>query len=369
MTGPRPAAPRTIRVRVGEGAYPVHVDSGLLDRAGELIAGALESRRPVVLADARADRLHGPRLRRSLEEAGIAPAAWLGVPPGERSKNLTRARSLYRDLIAAGVDRWTPVIAFGGGVTGDLAGFVASTFLRGLPLVQIPTTVVSQVDSAVGGKTAVDFAGAKNLIGTFHQPELVLCDPALLATLTLRDYRAGLVEAVKIAVTLRPDLLVRMEEGLAGLRARDPALLAAVVAACVEAKGEVVGRDEKERDVRAVLNYGHTVGHALEAVSLGRLRHGEAVAVGMNAAAWLGDRMGVAAPGVRQRQNDLLLALGLKLTRPGADKRAIERKLKLDKKVREAKTRFVLTLQIGGASVWPRIPEPLVAEAVNAVTA
>jgi 3-dehydroquinate synthase len=235
-------------------------------------------------------------------------------------------------------------------------------------VVQVPTTVVAQVDSSVGGKTAVNFARAKNLIGTFHQPALVVCDPLLLGTLPRREYRAGLAEAVKIGVTLRPRLLERMEVDSEAVLRRDPGVLIEMVEACLSAKGEVVTRDEKEQDVRAILNYGHTVGHALEAEAQGRLRHGEAVAVGMNAAAWIGEEMGVGLPEVRERQNTLLRALGLKVTAPGADNRVVTRNLKLDKKVRARNLRFVLTLQIGGASVWPHISEKLLRGAVRLVT-
>ena len=359
----------TIRVRVGERSYPVTVGAGALAETGSRIRETLGADRVVVVADRRVAALYGDALRASLGRAGVTAALWTEVPPGERNKNLARARDLYTLLLDAGVDRWTPLVAFGGGVVGDLGGFVASTLLRGLPLVQIPTTVVAQVDSSIGGKTAVNFAGAKNLVGTFHQPSLVVSDPALLATLSPRDYRSGLAEAVKIGVTLRPDLMETLERETPAVLARDPEVLAAVVRDCVETKGEVVGRDERDEHVRAILNYGHTIGHALEAESLGRLRHGEAVAMGMNAAAWVGERLGVTDPEVSTRQNGLLLRLGLKLSRPGADKGVITRKLKLDKKVRDSRTRFVLTLQIGGASVWPRIPEGLLKGAIAAVTA
>ncbi len=355
-------------MRVGERAYPVIIEPGVLARVGELVRERLDARRVVVIADAKVARLHGAALYRGLGAAGIEIAARIEIPSGERGKTLERVRRLYRGLVEARADRWTPVLALGGGVAGDVAGFAAATYLRGLPLVQVPTTVVAQLDSAVGGKTGVNFAGAKNLVGSFHQPRLVAADPSVLATLTPRDFRSGLAEAVKIAVTLRPDLLERMESGIAAVRRRDPEMLAEVAAACVEAKGEVVGRDEREEDVRAVLNYGHTVGHALEGESFGRLRHGEAVAVGMNAAAWIGEELGVTAGGVRSRQNALLERLGLKLSRPGADKVVVARKLKLDKKVRAREIRFVLTLQIGGASVWPHIPERLVRSAVDLVT-
>jgi len=358
----------SVRVRVGETGYEVRIGAGLLARAGEAIAERCDGGRVAVVADGRVAALHGGELARSLKRAGLRTAMWTDLPPGEKTKSLGRAEALYRDLVAAGVDRWTPLVVLGGGVAGDLGGFVASTFLRGIPVIHVPSTVVAQVDSSVGGKTAVNFAEAKNLIGTFHQPDLVLADPELLATLGARDYRAGLAEVVKIAVTLRPDLMERLEGELDAVRRRDPAILAAAVRACVEAKAEVVGRDERDRDVRGILNYGHTLGHALEAASRGRMRHGEAVAVGMNGAAWIGERLGGTRAGFRDRQNRVLAGVGLKLTVPGADKKRVADNLKLDKKVRNRKTRFVLTLQVGGASVWPHVPARLVREAVRLVT-
>jgi 3-dehydroquinate synthase len=358
----------TIEVRVKGHSYPVIIQDGVVARLGSVIRDHLKADRVVAIVDRNVASHHGRILRRGLKQDGVRVLLWVEVPSGERSKSLSRARTVYQELVEAGADRWTPIVAIGGGVVGDLAGFVASTFMRGVPLVHVPTTVVAQVDSSVGGKTAVNFSRAKNVIGTFYQPELVLSDPGLLSTLSARDYRAGLVEAVKVGITLRPDLLEKMEEGVDLLEARDPGILQQTVTACVGAKGEVVSRDEKDRDVRAILNYGHTIGHAVEAASLGRLRHGEAIAVGMNAAAWVGERIGVSSPEVRRRQNDLLQRLGLKLTLPGADKRVIVRNLKLDKKLRSGNNRFVLTMQCGGASVWPHISGRILRDAVRFVT-
>ena len=355
----------TLRIRAGGTTTPVVIGAGLLEAAGELVRDHLGAPTAAVVTDRTVGRLHGPALRRSLRAAGIRTAAWLEVAPGERSKSWPRTRALLDALAGARADRGTPVLALGGGMVGDLAGFAASLYMRGIPVVQIPTTVLAQVDSAVGGKTGINHVGVKNLVGTFHQPRLVVCDPAVLATLSDRDYRAGLAEAVKIGVTLRPDLLAVLENEASGLRDRDPRLLARVAAACLGAKGDLVGRDEKDEDVRAILNYGHTIGHALEASAWGRWRHGEAVAVGMNAAAWMGETLGVTSPEVRPRQNALLAGLGLKVTAPGADKRSIGRNLKLDKKVRGSSHRVVLTLQIGGASVWPRISRQLLRDAVR----
>jgi len=353
---------------IGGRTCPVLVGDGLAGRLGELLRDQLGADRALVAMDRAVASLHGRRIRRGFRGSGVRVLGWVEVPRGEGAKSLARARALYRAFLEAGVDRWTPVVVVGGGVTGDVVGYAASTFMRGVPVVQVPTTVLAQVDSSVGGKTGVNLDRVKNLIGSFHQPRLVVSDPEFLATLSARDYRAGLVEAVKVAITLRPDLLERMEANLPSLLAREPGLLAGVVAACVAAKGELAARDEKDEDVRGILNYGHTVGHALEASRLGRLRHGEAVAVGMNAAAWVGERLGVASEEVGRRQNRLLTRLGLKLTAPDADKNVIVRNLKLDKKVRAKRNRFVLTLQIGGASVWPHISDRVLRDAVRVVT-
>jgi len=357
-----------VDVRSSARTYPVLIASGLLKNAGELIQSRIHATRVLVVSDRNVTRHHGTALKQSLAKAGLEIQRWTSLPPGERSKTLATARSLYEAWIQAGADRGSVVVAFGGGVVGDVAGFAASTFLRGVPIVHVPTTVISQVDSAVGGKTGVNFDHAKNLIGTFHPPSLVIMDPVLFTTLSDRDFRAGWVESVKMGITLRRDLFELVERHTDSVLARDAKLLEDLVAISVEAKSEIVSRDERDEDVRAILNYGHTVGHAVEGAYRGRLRHGEAVAVGMNAAAWLGEELGISAGDVRDRQNRCLQALGLKLVLPDADKGAISRNLKLDKKVRDKKIRVVLTLQIGSASVWPHISSRLLRTAVRVVT-
>jgi 3-dehydroquinate synthase len=367
----RPRSPDSVEqvdVRSSARTYPVLIASGMASNAGEIIRSRLSAHRVLVVSDRNVTAHHGAALKRTLAKAGLRVDRWTSLVPGEGSKTLVTARGLYEEWIRAGADRGSVVIAFGGGVVGDVAGFAASTFLRGLPIVHVPTTVISQVDSAIGGKTGVNFDHAKNVIGTFHPPHLVIMDPTLFATLPDRDFRAGWVEAVKMGVTLRRDLLEILERRTPAILGRDSRLIEDLVVMCVQAKSEIVSRDERDEDVRAILNYGHTVGHAVEGAYRGRLRHGEAVAVGMNAAAWLGEELGVSAEGVRERQNRCLGALGLKLVLPGADKDEIARNLKLDKKVRDKKIRVVLTLQIGSASVWPHISSRLLRTAVTVVT-
>lgn len=357
-----------VRVRAGERPYSVGIGDGSLARAGQWIRDRLELDRVITVGDGRALGFHGEALTGSLRQGGLDEIARIAIPSGEGAKSLARARGLYQAFARAGADRSTAVIAFGGGVTGDLVGFAASTYMRGLPVVQIPTTVIAQVDSAVGGKTAVNFGAVKNLIGTFHQPRLVVIDPSLLKTLAARDFKAGLAEAVKVAVTLRPELMGFLEARTDAVLGRDPTALARVVRSCVEAKAEVVGRDERDRDVRAILNYGHTIGHAIEGASRGRIRHGEAVAIGMRAAGWIGVSMGVMLPESLARQDRLLDRIGLKPVARAVDKEEVVRNLKLDKKVHDLGIRFVLTLQIGGASVWPHVPAPLLRRAIERAT-
>ena len=357
-----------VDVRSSARTYPVLIASGLMKSSGEHIRSRTHAHTVLVVSDRNVTKHHGTALKSSLSKAGVTIQRWTTLPAGENTKTLATARTLYQEWIKAGADRGSVVIAFGGGVIGDVAGFAASTFMRGVSIVHIPTTVISQVDSAVGGKTGVNFDHAKNVIGTFHPPHLVLMDPTLFSTLSERDFRAGWVEAVKMGITLRRDLFEAMEKRTDRILGRDPNLMEELVTVCVEAKSDIVSRDERDEDVRAILNYGHTVGHAIEGAYQGRLRHGEAVAVGMNAAAWLGEELGVSTGNVRERQNRCLEALGLKLGFPDADKGVIARNLKLDKKVRDKKIRVVLTLQIGSASVWPHISSRLLRTAVKVVT-
>jgi len=357
-----------VDVRSSARTYPVLIASGLLKNTGEHIRSRVHAHSVLVVSDRNVTRLYGTKLKTALTGAGLKIARWTTLPPGENTKTLATARGLYQEWIKAGANRGSVVVAFGGGVIGDVAGFAASTFMRGVSIVHVPTTVISQVDSAVGGKTGVNFDHAKNVIGTFHPPHLVLMDPTLFSTLSDRDFRAGWVEAVKMGITLRRELFETMEKRTDRILERDSKLMEELVDISVETKSDIVSRDERDEDVRAILNYGHTVGHAIEGAYQGRIRHGEAVAVGMNAAAWLGEELGVSTGEVRQRQNRCLQALGLKLAFPGADKGVIARNLKLDKKVRDEKIRVVLTLQVGSASVWPHISSRLLRTAVKMVT-
>jgi shikimate kinase/3-dehydroquinate synthase len=305
-------AQETIRVELGERSYPIVVTSEPLSGLGVTLAGALAPGRLAVIADARVAERYGAAALASLEAAGFAPRLW-PVPPGERSKRLGRAERLARALVSDGVDRRTAVLAFGGGVVSDLAGFVAATLLRGLDWAAAATTLLSQVDAAIGGKTGVNLPEGKNLVGAFHQPRAVVALLPLLATLSGRELRSGLGEVVKYGVIAAPALLDEVRRAPRAVRAAEPAALLPLVARCAAIKAAVVARDEREtRGERVVLNFGHTVGHALEARhGFHRLRHGEAVALGMVAAADVTARLGLGGAETARALRATLGALGL----------------------------------------------------------
>ncbi|HQZ40068.1 MAG TPA: 3-dehydroquinate synthase [Vicinamibacterales bacterium] len=297
-----------IDVTTAAGSYPVIIGAGALDSLGQLMdEGGLGSDR-VIVSSPRVWALHGARCSRLVGRRRREPVL---VGDGERSKTVQTVGRVYEALITGGADRATVIVALGGGVIGDLVGFAAATYLRGVRLVHLPTTLLAQVDSAIGGKVGVNHALGKNLIGAFHPPSLVVADPLVLSTLPRREFRAGVYEVVKYGVIADPDLLDRVRARRAALFAQDPTELEAVVAASCRIKAEVVSGDERESGRRRILNFGHTIGHALEAVTeYRRFRHGEAVAYGMLAAAAIGMRRGVTPKAVGAAIAEIIIALG-----------------------------------------------------------
>jgi len=345
---------RSVRVELGDRSYEIHVGPGLLARAGDLIAAAAGGGRRFVVTHPVIERLHGESLRHGL---GAVPYETILVPSGERQKSLRRAGALWDALQAAGADRRSVVVAFGGGVIGDLAGFAAAAYMRGIAYVQIPTTLLAQVDSSVGGKVAVNHPAAKNLIGAFHQPRLVLADPAVLQTLRARDYRSGLAEVVKHAAVADADLFAWLEADTRAAAGRDSSAIAHMVRRSCEIKAEVVRRDERESGLRAVLNFGHTLGHGLESVMGYRaLRHGEGVAIGMVAAARIGQLLGMCSPQVGDRLAALLEALRLPTRIPGTPLSGILNAMRSDKKAVDGTPRFVLPRDIGTVQAGCEVP-------------
>ncbi|MFH1151298.1 MAG: 3-dehydroquinate synthase [Actinomycetota bacterium] len=304
-----------VRVDLGERGYDVLVWTGLLDRIDEVLDAGRWAR-ALVVSDLEVGPLYGARVLAGLERLGVE-AELLAIEPGEGSKSLEELGRILDGMAGFRLTRSDLVLALGGGVVGDLAGFAASTFKRGLDLVQAPTTLMSQVDSAIGGKTAVNLASGKNLAGTFHQPVKVVCDVVALSTLPARELAGGLAEVVKYSL-IDPEIVLD-DETAASLQALEPDDLVSTVAACARAKARVVAEDEMDRGgVRAVLNYGHTLGHALETATGygGTYTHGEAVSVGMVFAAMVAERLGMGAGGLASRHRRSLARFGLPVAPP-----------------------------------------------------
>lgn len=369
---------KTIRVRLGpvrpdrltglgSRSYAVVIGRGLLRSAGARLKNLLRVQEVYVCSSAPIRNRYGPTLRASCRRAGLG-LRWLLVPDGERAKTLVCAGRLFRQLARAGAGRDAAVVAFGGGSVGDTAGFVASTYMRGIRYVQIPTTLEAQVDAAIGGKTAVDLPEGKNLIGAFHQPAAVFSDPEVLRTLARRQLCAGLAEVVKYGVIASRSLFAWLERNAFSLLRAETAALCHVVEASSRIKAEVVMSDERESGRRIILNYGHTLGHALEAAGgYRRLLHGEAVAIGMVAAARCSVALGIGAPEVPRRLEVLLKKLRLPVSVPAGFSRVrILAAMGLDKKKRRGRHRVVLTRAIGSVTVRDDIePRVLLAMALR----
>ncbi|MGE5537654.1 MAG: 3-dehydroquinate synthase [Gemmatimonas sp.] len=360
--------PQTIvRVDLGVRSYDVRIGPGLLDQAGPLLSAQLTRKNVIIVTDETVAGLYLARLERSLAAAGIRHHA-IVLPPGEGTKDFAHLAQLTGGLLEAGVERGTTLIALGGGVIGDLAGFAAAITLRGISYVQIPTTLLAQVDSSVGGKTAIDTPQGKNLVGAFHQPRLVLADISTLATLPERQVRAGYAEVAKYGLIDDPAFFVWLEEHGRALVDGNEAHRLEAVATSVRSKAAIVARDERETGDRALLNLGHTFAHALEAeTGFGdELLHGEAVAAGMGLAFTLSARLGLAphadAERVRRHLRAVGLPAGLKdLPRRSWSVDALIGHMRRDKKVRDERIRFVLARGIGKAFLTDGIDPGVVA--------
>jgi 3-dehydroquinate synthase len=357
---------RIVKVQLLSRSYEIKIGPGLLARLGAECARLGLGRRCAIISDRNVAPRYGKVVQKALAKAGFA-AELMIIPAGETAKSLRTVEACYNQLAKLRLERGSFIVALGGGVVGDLAGFVAATYLRGVAFVQVPTTLLAQVDSSVGGKVGLNLKAGKNLVGAFHQPRLVLCDLDTLGSLPMRELRAGLSEVIKTGIICDANLFKRLERDMPELLRRDPGCLAAVVARCCEIKADVVRQDETESGLRAILNFGHTVGHALEATSrYGKYLHGEAVAIGLVAAARLSTQVLGLPKRDAERIKRLLQRTGLPtfVKLPAPQRRNVLAAMRLDKKVSAGEIKFVLARRIGKAEFGQRVPSPLIEQSL-----
>ncbi len=353
-----------VSVKLGDRSYVVTVERGAVDRAASYLPAGRKVTRVLVASDTNVAPLYAERVAASFEGAGLR-AAVVAVPAGESHKTLAAVATLYSEMVKGGLDRASLVAAVGGGVVGDMAGFAAATYMRGVRFLQVPTTIVAQVDSSIGGKTGVDLPDGKNLVGAFHQPVAVVADPETLATLPEREARAGLAEVIKHGVIRDADYFSMLEEEGEALVPMRAEVAERVILRSVEIKAEVVSADEREGGVRAILNFGHTVGHALEAVTgYDEYLHGEAIAIGMVAAANVALLMHACDETVGLRIKRLLSETGLPIDGAGASAEAVMAAMARDKKALGGKARFVLPTRIGAVDIRDDVTRALLTKAL-----
>jgi len=353
-----------VDVALGDRSYGVHIEPGAVSRAAAFLPEALKITRALVVSDENVAPLYADKAIASFKAASV-PVSSAVIPAGEKEKNLQRVETLYHKMVAAGLDRRSLVAALGGGVVGDIAGFAAATYMRGIAVMQIATTIVAAVDSSIGGKTGVDLPEGKNLVGAFHQPVAVVIDPETLRTLPEQEARAGLAEVIKHGVIRDEGYFSLLEREGRRLVGMDAALAQKVILASVRIKAQVVAADERESGLRAILNFGHTVGHAVEALTgYTKYLHGEAVAIGMAAAAAIAAAMSLCGPEVPERINGLLEAVGLP-ARPDRIRAAdVIAALARDKKAVGGKARFVLPRRIGEVTIVDEAPVEILRKAL-----
>lgn len=356
-----------VHVSLSERSYDIKIADGLLSSLGKECAHLKMGARCAIISDSNVARRYGRAVSGTLAKAGFRPTL-IQVRAGETAKSLESFQKCCDQLAENRLERKSFIVALGGGVVGDLAGFVAAAYLRGISFVQVPTTLLAQVDSSVGGKVGVNLKAGKNLVGAFYQPRLVLCDLDTLASLPMREYRAGLAEVIKYGIIYDAGMFKRLERDLQKLLRRDINILAAIVARCCEIKAEVVRQDEHEGGLRAILNFGHTIGHALEVIShYGKYLHGEAISIGQVAAAKLSaEILGLPAADVR-RISDLFRHAGLptEVNLSASQKKRLFAAMNLDKKVVGGEIKFVLARRIGAVEFGHRVPTAMIERALQ----
>jgi len=350
---------RKVKVELGSNSYEVYIGSGLLAQTGRWLRESGFSGKLVIITDPTVNRLYGEALKQSLTKEDFSVVT-LQVPEGEEQKSLETAGRLYHELTSSNAERTTPILALGGGVIGDLTGFVAATYLRGVPLVQIPTTLLAQVDSSIGGKVAVDHGQLKNMVGVFYQPRLVIADTDTLRTLPTEELANGLAEVIKSAAIRDNKFFAFIEKNTDKIKALDEKVLEEIVFQSAKIKAEVVEKDERDLGLRNILNYGHTIGHAIESASDFKTEHGGAVAIGMLAAAKISNKMGILDKNELVRLNNVIEKAGLPTEMPNLNVEKIMQTMKHDKKVLRDKIRFVLLKSIGSAFITDEVSPSLV---------
>ena len=320
------------------------------------------SSRAVIITNKTVNKLYGSILEENLNKNGFE-ILLIEVPDTERSKSMGTALRIYDELISHRIEREAPVIAFGGGVVGDLAGYVSATFLRGLPLIHLPTTLLAQVDSCIGGKTAVNYLNFKNIVGVFKNPEIVLIDPDLLQTLPEREIKNGVAEIIKYGVIGDPSLFSLLEKRMDDIFESDPLFLEEIIYRCCKIKIDIVEKDERETGLRRILNYGHTIGHAIETASNFAISHGEAVAIGMCAAGRIAEKLGIFND--VERQERLIKIAGFSINLSNFDVEDLIRIMHFDKKVKNSKINFVLPRRIGDVVIRDNIPKKILLETIK----
>jgi 3-dehydroquinate synthase len=345
--------PVRVDVTAGSRVSPILIGHGVSEQLGALLDAHGVGQRRFVVSSPTIWKLHGAHVQQAI--GAVDPIL---LPDGERFKTLSSVSKVYEALIRAGADRGSAIVAVGGGVLGDTAGFAAATFLRGIALVQVPTTLLAQVDSAIGGKVGVNHALGKNLIGAFHQPALVVVDPLFLRTLPRREFRSGLYEVIKYGMISSRDLFERLARHTKAVVAKDPAVLTPAIEESCRIKADVVSKDERESGLRRILNFGHTVGHALEAVTkYRRFRHGEAIAIGMLAAADLAGARGALAASDREALAALIAALGPVPSVADLSMADVLDAIRRDKKVVNGRLHFVIAIEIGATMTIDDVTE------------
>jgi len=359
---------RTVKVNLEKkcsSSYEIRIGTNILDRIALLIAKNHKADHYAVITDDHVGALYGKEFMGVLKDIGLK-ASLIEFPAGEASKNMKTVLDITGKLMEDGADRGTCLIALGGGVVGDVAGFVASIFMRGVPCIQIPTTLVAQVDSSVGGKTGVDLPYGKNLLGTFCQPSAVFADVRFLDTLPEKEFNNGLAEIIKYGIIDDEKIFCSLEENMEAIKSRDPKLLLGLIAGCCQIKKSVVEIDEKEHGLRRILNYGHTLGHALETISKFKITHGEGVALGMIAAARISEKMGYLEKKTRERIENLIAQTGLPVRITGTiNGEKIIAQVKMDKKKKGDVVHFVLLKKIGMPFINGHIEHDMIAGVIE----